>query len=89
MWLLAMWPCHSVTASAHLVQTARGKQQANDAGYKIRHTMERDSGNDYQLYFYTSPYKRSYQTYEGIRCTAGSRSAAYAAELVTFCLLAP
>ncbi len=50
------------------VQTERGQQQARDAGQKIRYIMEQASrGGDYQLFFYTSPYKRSLQTYEGIR----------------------
>eukprot|EP00879_Flechtneria_rotunda_P020188 GHRR01021229.1.p1 GENE.GHRR01021229.1~~GHRR01021229.1.p1 ORF type:complete len:265 (+),score=70.87 GHRR01021229.1:883-1677(+) len=49
-------------------QTPLGWQQAHEAGHAIRRHMEAaKGGTNYQLYFYTSPYKRSLQTYEGIR----------------------
>ena len=48
-----------------VAQTEKGKQQALGAGHAIRAMMERD-GNPYNLFFYTSPYKRSRQTFEEI-----------------------
>ena len=48
-----------------LAQTEKGKQQALGAGQAIRAMMEAD-GNPYNLFFYTSPYKRSRQTFEEI-----------------------
>ena len=47
--------------------TARGWQQALEAGEKIRaHLEEEWAAERYQLHFYTSPYLRSKQTYEGL-----------------------
>ena len=46
-------------------QTEKGKQQALGAGHAIRAMMEQD-GKPYNLFFYTSPYKRSRQTFEEI-----------------------
>ena len=46
-------------------QTERGWGQARAAGHRIRKVMEAD-GKPYRLYFYTSPYKRSHQTYEAL-----------------------
>ncbi|KAF6253071.1 histidine phosphatase superfamily, partial [Scenedesmus sp. NREL 46B-D3] len=47
--------------------TSLGSRQAQDAGQAIRRTMEAAKGTNYQLFFYTSPYKRSIQTCMGIR----------------------
>ena len=52
-------------ARLSLAQTEKGKQQALGAGQAIRAMMEQD-GNPYNLFFYTSPYKRSRQTFEEI-----------------------
>jgi broad specificity phosphatase PhoE len=49
-----------------VVQTERGKAQAREAGQKIRRLMEAE-GSPYNLFFYTSPYKRSKQTYEEVK----------------------
>eukprot|EP00887_Chlorella_sp_A99_P004932 scaffold4.g4932.t1 len=47
--------------------TARGWQQALGAGEKIRAGMDASHGGQpYRLHFYTSPYLRSKQTYEGV-----------------------
>lgn len=47
--------------------TRRGKEQARNAGMKIRNFIEqRCPGRDYKLFFYLSPYKRSLQTYESM-----------------------
>eukprot|EP00884_Botryococcus_braunii_P014525 jgi/Botrbrau1/23073/Bobra.0243s0014.1 len=46
--------------------TPRGHQQAQDAGLRIKKVMEAD-GQPYKLYFYMSPYKRSQQTFEGLK----------------------
>jgi broad specificity phosphatase PhoE len=48
-------------------QTSLGGRQAQDAGQAIRRHMESAKGTNYQLFFYTSPYKRSIQTCMGIR----------------------
>lgn len=53
---------------ACLATDAAGAEQAHDAGVAIRRHMEGASkGTSYKLFFYTSPYLRSLQTYEGIR----------------------
>eukprot|EP00955_Chlamydomonas_euryale_P005445 58026-Chlamydomonas_euryale.AAC.9 len=49
-------------------QTDRGKQQACEAGQRIRQYIEARSGTDYRLFCYLSPYKRSLQTFEGMAC---------------------
>jgi broad specificity phosphatase PhoE len=46
-------------------QTERGKQQAREAGQKIK--AELKSCPNARLFFYLSPYRRSLQTFEGIR----------------------
>lgn len=47
------------------LQTERGWGQARAAGQRIKEVMEAD-GKPYRLYFYTSPYKRSHQTYQAL-----------------------
>ena len=47
------------------MQTLNGMQQAEQAGRKIKAAMDDDS-QPYNLYFYTSPYKRSRQTYDSL-----------------------
>ena len=46
-------------------QTERGRVQAEGAGRAIKDIMDAD-GSPYNLFFYTSPYKRSRQTYDEI-----------------------
>lgn len=48
--------------------TDKGHMQARQAGEKIKKYIEKRSGgaDDYKLFFYTSPYRRSIQTHEGI-----------------------
>ncbi|KAL3151110.1 hypothetical protein ABBQ38_012977 [Trebouxia sp. C0009 RCD-2024] len=45
--------------------TLRGLQQAEQAGKKIKQAMDSD-GMPYNLFFYTSPYKRSRQTHDSV-----------------------
>ncbi|KAL0025571.1 hypothetical protein WJX79_002535 [Trebouxia sp. C0005] len=45
--------------------TLRGMQQAEQAGQKIKQAMDSD-GQPYNLFFYTSPYKRSRQTHDSV-----------------------
>ena len=52
-------------AAAAAVQTLRGMQQAEQAGQKIKRAMDSD-GVPYNLFFYTSPYKRSRQTHDSV-----------------------
>lgn len=47
------------------MQTPKGIDQALAAGVRIREVMEAD-GKPFQLYFYTSPYKRSQQTFQEV-----------------------
>ncbi|KAL6759865.1 histidine phosphatase superfamily [Haematococcus lacustris] len=56
---------YSYIPDSQVPLTERGKQQAREAGAKIRKLLEAQ-GHDYKLFFYTSPYKRSLQTYAGI-----------------------
>lgn len=59
---------HLTTVVTPPAQTDKGRAQALAAGQKIRHEMEKATGGTgYRLFLYTSPYKRSVQTYEGIR----------------------
>ncbi|GAX79717.1 hypothetical protein CEUSTIGMA_g7158.t1 [Chlamydomonas eustigma] len=47
--------------------TQLGRQQAQEAGLKIRQYIEdRSTDRDCKLFFYTSPYKRSLETYESM-----------------------
>ena len=48
-----------------VLQTLRGVQQAEQAGQKIKRAMDSD-GQPYNLFFYTSPYKRSRQTHDSV-----------------------
>lgn len=67
-------PCSTTFALATLppLQTSRGHDQARAAGIKIRNLIEERCGcRDYKMFFYLSPYKRSLQTYEGMRCGGG------------------
>ncbi|GMH32384.1 hypothetical protein BSKO_00218 [Bryopsis sp. KO-2023] len=57
---------YSVVPDRKLPLTERGWQQAESAGKRLQTIMER-GGKDYKMYFFISPYRRSYQTYEGIR----------------------
>lgn len=46
--------------------TEEGWKQAVDCGKKIRKIIENDDEDDWQTYFYVSPYKRTLQTLRGI-----------------------
>jgi len=62
---------YSLIPDSQVPLTERGKRQARDAGAKIRAALERGGNRDYRLFFYTSPYKRSLQTYEQISSAFG------------------
>lgn len=47
------------------MQTERGIGQAKAAGQRIKDVMTREE-EDFKLYFYMSPYKRSQQTFEAL-----------------------
>lgn len=53
----------------HKVQLSeKGQQQAIAAGQRIKQVLEEDcAGSAYKVFFITSPYVRSFQTYEGVR----------------------
>lgn len=47
--------------------TEEGRTQARDAGLQIYDELARHyGGDDFQVFFYTSPYKRSFETYSGM-----------------------
>ena len=48
-----------------VMQTERGIGQAKQAAQRIQEYMAAE-GEDYKLYFYMSPYKRSQQTFEAL-----------------------
>jgi len=56
---------YSVVPDRKLPLTELGKEQAQCVGKVLRNEFERD-GDSYKLVFYISPYRRSYQTYQGI-----------------------
>jgi broad specificity phosphatase PhoE len=47
--------------------SARGWEQAVACGHSLRSMMEAEHGNNYKLFFMTSPYCRTRQTFVGIR----------------------
>jgi len=53
------------TPDAHISLTQRGKDQAIEAGKKLKEEVI-NGGPDESIYVYLSPYLRSKQTYEGI-----------------------
>lgn len=61
--------------------TPRGWEQAADAGQLIRRILKAE-GKDFKLFFFLSPYRRSYETYEGIRRSFASREVLGACEEV-------
>lgn len=42
--------------------TDKGKAQAEAVGWKIREMIEKDGADDWKVYFYVSPYKRTLET---------------------------
>eukprot|EP00210_Caulerpa_lentillifera_P007097 g6790.t1 len=56
---------YSVVPDRKLPLTDRGWTQAKAAGLQLRKELEK-IGDPYKLVFYISPYRRSYQTYQGI-----------------------
>lgn len=47
--------------------SARGWEQAVTCGSEIRSLMEQEHGKNYKLFFMTSPYCRTRQTFVGVR----------------------
>jgi hypothetical protein len=67
----AQLPCRTISWKPTLfarflmhVQTAKGWEQAMDAGEKLKSVMDAD-GQPYRLFFYTSPYLRCKQVRRG------------------------
>eukprot|EP00803_Ostreobium_quekettii_P001651 evm.model.scf_49.14 EVM.evm.TU.scf_49.14 scf_49:140190-145776(-) len=59
---------YSHVPDRNLGLTEGGWEQAIEAGKKLRRVFERDGdANNFKLFFFISPYRRSYETYEGIR----------------------
>lgn len=56
---------YSVVPDRKLPLTDKGRAQAEAAGVQLRNELEKN-GDPYKLVFYISPYRRSYQTYQGI-----------------------
>lgn len=42
--------------------TAKGKAEAEECGWRIREMIEEDGADDWKVYFYVSPYKRTLET---------------------------
>ncbi|TYH40813.1 hypothetical protein ES332_D12G272800v1 [Gossypium tomentosum] len=42
--------------------TEKGKAEAEECGWRIREMIEKDGANDWKVYFYVSPYKRTLET---------------------------
>ncbi|KAK9810737.1 hypothetical protein WJX73_003928 [Symbiochloris irregularis] len=56
---------YTFTPDPQVPLTDRGWGQARAAGARIKELMEKEN-KPYRLYFYTSPYKRSLQTYQAL-----------------------
>ena len=46
--------------------TERGKAQAEECGQRIKRTIEEDGDQNWQLYFYVSPYRRTLETLQSL-----------------------
>ncbi|XP_061356365.1 phosphoglycerate mutase-like protein AT74H [Gastrolobium bilobum] len=46
--------------------TNRGKAQAEDCGYRIKNMIEEDGDENWQVYFYVSPYRRTLETLKSL-----------------------
>ncbi|GAU20627.1 hypothetical protein TSUD_230410 [Trifolium subterraneum] len=46
--------------------TKRGKVQAEECGQRIKNMIEKDSDENWQLYFYVSPYRRTLETLQSL-----------------------
>ncbi|WCJ26339.1 Phosphoglycerate mutase family protein [Euphorbia peplus] len=46
--------------------TKKGRAQAKECGRKIREMIEKDGEDDWKVYFYVSPYKRTLQTLQNL-----------------------
>uniref|UniRef100_A0A7S3QYR3 Phosphoglycerate mutase-like protein n=1 Tax=Dunaliella tertiolecta TaxID=3047 RepID=A0A7S3QYR3_DUNTE len=57
---------YSFTPDSQVSLTERGRQQAREAGLKIKACLEAEGCSKERLFFYTSPYRRSLETYEHI-----------------------
>ena len=64
---------YSMIPDRKLPLTETGKAQAESAGVVLREELERD-GAPFNLVFYISPYRRSYETYQGISKALPSKS---------------
>lgn len=70
---------HTHAAPCCLPQTAKGWEQAVDAGEKLKAVLEAESkGRAYRLFFYTSPYLRCKQVRgQGGRYVAAAGAAGF------------
>lgn len=58
---------YASVADSKIPITDLGQQQAAAAGVEVREELDRHYGGpDYKVFFYTSPYKRSFQTYKAM-----------------------
>ncbi|XP_076895232.1 phosphoglycerate mutase-like protein AT74 [Bidens hawaiensis] len=46
--------------------TEKGKQEAEECGVRIREMIENDGADDWKVYFYVSPYRRTIETLRGL-----------------------
>lgn len=53
--------------------TEKGKREAKECGERVREMIEKDGADDWKVYFYVSPYRRTIETLRGLG-TAFERS---------------
>ncbi|XVF10555.1 hypothetical protein REPUB_Repub07fG0192600 [Reevesia pubescens] len=49
-------------ADPKIALTEKGKAEAEECGWRIREMIEKDGADDWKVYFYVSPYKRTLET---------------------------
>jgi broad specificity phosphatase PhoE len=59
--------CPTLFVWLQVALSARGWEQAVACGHSLRSMMEAEHGSNYKLFFMTSPYCRTRQTFVGIR----------------------
>ncbi|KAJ6943533.1 hypothetical protein NC652_009096 [Populus alba x Populus x berolinensis] len=53
-------------ADPKIALTEKGKAQAEECGKRIREMIEKDEADDWKVYFYVSPYKRTRETLQNL-----------------------
>lgn len=53
-------------ADPKIALTEKGKLQAKECGKRLRGIIEQDGANDWKVYFYVSPYRRTHETLQNL-----------------------